>query len=218
MANNPLNIRYADTNDWLGQVGNANGFVDFADDSYSYRAADALIQGYGSKRGATTLRDVISIYAPPTENDTDNYINFVSNRTNLNPDVSLDLNDPVLRTNILSAMAMMESGVRITPQEVAAKIASADGNLPTGDNLSAVFDSVFGTGANTEPDRIPPNQGFNIIDGPQLPVGASITAQPGEIIELEQARPYSLGEAFSRGVSSGGVGMRSSFNYFDSAD
>ena len=34
---------------------------------------------------------------------------------------------------------------------------------------------------------------------------------------FEQARPSSLGEAFERGMSSGAVGMRSSFNYFDAA-
>ena len=139
MANNPLNIRFSAQNDWLGQSGNDRGFVDFQDDAFSYRAADQLISSYATNRGARSVRDVISVYAPPNENDTDNYIRFVSGQMNVNPDDQLDLSDPNLRSSMLSAMAMMESGVKITPGQVTQKIKSA--NEP---DLSSKFDSVFG--------------------------------------------------------------------------
>ena len=142
MANNPLNVRYSDANDWVGQIGNDRGFVDFSDDSFSYRAADMLLGNYGSVKGARTLRDTISIYAPPNENDTDNYVNFVSSRLNINPDAPIDLDDPNLRTILLSAMVKMESGFDITPGQVAQKLKMASTQTPA-DDLRAVFDSVF---------------------------------------------------------------------------
>lgn len=51
-------------------------------------------------------------------------------------------------------------------------------------------------------------------------LGASNPVDPlldAEVSEFNQAAPIGLGEAFSRGVTSGAAGMRSSFNYADAA-
>jgi len=40
-------------------------------------------------RRGLTLRELISIYAPPNENDTSNYINETVRRTGIDPDVKL---------------------------------------------------------------------------------------------------------------------------------
>lgn len=218
MANNPLNIRFSDQNNWLGQSGSDRGFVSFVDDAYSYRAADQLISNYATNRGARSVRDVVSIYAPPNENNTDNYVRFVAGRMGVGLDDTLDLSDPNIRSNMLSAMALMESGIRISPGEVSQKISDADANNTT--DLSAVFDSVFGGAPQpaAQPSTTTATTGFDISGGPQLPSDfKGVQAQPGDFEAIEQARPYSLGEAFNRGMSSGAVGMRSSFNYFDAA-
>lgn len=122
-TNNPLNIRYNQDNDWLGQVGQDSGFASFSDRSYGYRAADRVLENYG-KGGVNTLRGAISRFAPPTENDTDNYVTFVSGRLGLDPDAEIDLSDPRTRANMLSAMAKMETGTDITPDELSAALSS----------------------------------------------------------------------------------------------
>lgn len=122
-TNNPLNIRYNQDNDWLGQVGQDSGFASFSDRNYGYRAADRVLENYG-KGGVNTLRGAISRFAPPTENDTDNYVTFVSGRLGLDPDAEIDLSDPRTRANMLSAMAKMETGTDITPDELSAALSS----------------------------------------------------------------------------------------------
>lgn len=122
-TNNPLNIRYNQDNDWLGQVGQDSGFASFSDRNYGYRAADRVLENYG-KSGVNTLRGAISRFAPPTENDTDNYVTFVSGRLGLDPDAEIDLSDPRTRANMISAMAKMETNTDITPDELSAALSN----------------------------------------------------------------------------------------------
>lgn len=112
--NNPLNIRYHDANDWEGQVGSDSGFAQFDTPENGVRAADILIQNYGKKYGARSIRDVVSRFAPPNENDTDHYIDFVSKQSGLGADDEIDLADAATRRKILAAMARMETGYEIT--------------------------------------------------------------------------------------------------------
>lgn len=74
--NNPLNIRFNSENNWLGQVGNQGGFVEFQSSYYGRRAAYRLILHY-IKDGCDTLDDILHRFAPPSENPTAKYINFV---------------------------------------------------------------------------------------------------------------------------------------------
>lgn len=74
--NNPLNIRFNSENNWLGQVGNQGGFVEFQSSYYGRRAAYRLILHY-IKDGCDTLDDILHRFAPPSENSTQSYINFV---------------------------------------------------------------------------------------------------------------------------------------------
>lgn len=72
IAHNPLNIRV--TNDvWKGQKGQYKGFVDFVDDVDGYRAAVKILLGYIGD-GLVTPRDIISKWAPETENDVEAYL------------------------------------------------------------------------------------------------------------------------------------------------
>lgn len=104
--NNPLNIRYNCFNRWIGLEGHTKGFCDFDSLEHGVRAAAYLIcKSYRSK-GICTLRDIINRFAPPSENPTSRYINYVSDLCSLKPDKVLDLFDYV---HVLHYMALYES-------------------------------------------------------------------------------------------------------------
>lgn len=109
---NPLNIRYASQNDWRGQVGVHKGFCVFENEAYGFRAAFVIIGNY-IKKGHNTIREIVSRWAPPSENNTDAYIEFVSEETIIDPDFELtdnSIHDYWTKIMIIRAMARMESG------------------------------------------------------------------------------------------------------------
>ena len=74
--NNPLNIRFSPMNQWKGQIGCRKGFCVFDTKVHGYRAALVLLHNY-VKRGYDTVHEIISRWAPASENDTKNYIRVV---------------------------------------------------------------------------------------------------------------------------------------------
>ena len=82
--NNPLNIRKVPGTHWKGEIlpsiqgGDGGGsFVRFETIEYGLRAAFVLLRTYSAKYHANCIRDIISRWAPPTENDTEKYIKNV---------------------------------------------------------------------------------------------------------------------------------------------
>lgn len=79
--NNPGNIRHNPANDWLGMVGqDEDGFVKFSDAKYGIRAMGKIIDSYKT-RGVVMLRQIIETWAPPGENDTDDYLAHIQQKT-----------------------------------------------------------------------------------------------------------------------------------------
>ena len=128
--NNPLNIRKS-ADKWQGQI-NANvndndnnsspkgdaEFVQFYTMEYGWRAAFVILcKTYYGKYKLRTIRDIVSRWAPPKENNTPAYIRHVSDYTGIGPD--RDLGDPQTHpTNWLLigyAMAVMENGKTLPP-------------------------------------------------------------------------------------------------------
>lgn len=109
---NPLNIRKGDN--WQGRstIDNDKEFVTFINDAYGFRAAFRIIHnGFKAKPPRNTIRQIISRWAPPEDNnDTINYINYVSRRTKIGPDTKLAYQDVGRMVDIVAAMAKMESG------------------------------------------------------------------------------------------------------------
>jgi len=108
--NNPLNIRISD-NDWKGKVliNNDGQFEQFVSMYYGFRAAILTIETYIIKYGCNTIRSIITRWAPPNENHTSNYINFVCRATGIGGNEPLSNHDKRLK-HIVAAMAIMESG------------------------------------------------------------------------------------------------------------
>ncbi|MBO7472137.1 MAG: hypothetical protein J6T78_09810 [Bacteroidaceae bacterium] len=76
---NPLNIRRVAGTTWKGQRDEQtdNAFVQFESIEWGIRAAFVLLRTYSTKYHANCIRDIISRWAPPTENDTERYIRNV---------------------------------------------------------------------------------------------------------------------------------------------
>lgn len=63
-------------NKWRGQIGSHKGFCKFDTMEHGYRAALVLLHNY-VKRGHDTIYEIISRWAPESENDTKAYIRTV---------------------------------------------------------------------------------------------------------------------------------------------
>ena len=131
--NNPLNIRYSKQNQWIGQIGEENGFCVFDTAEHGFRAAFLLLKNYGRK-GFNTLPLIIARWAPYIENPTASYIEFIAKRLiMLGYEVyddrlnfqRLDMgNDEVIK-DLLYCMCLFESGKRPQLKEVEAALKKA---------------------------------------------------------------------------------------------
>ena len=113
--NNPLNIRQ-NNQGFLGEAGDESGFVRFESPEYGLRAADRILNTYGRDYGINTLEALVNRFAPPSENDSGAYLDFVSSQTGIGAQDEIDLTDPQVRGVILPAMARIESRSDITPE------------------------------------------------------------------------------------------------------
>ena len=114
--NNPLNIRRNPANKWQGQrpVQTDPAFVQFLSDEWGFRAAAVILRNY-RRKGICTVRQIISRWAPPSENRTARYISTVCQKTGFQPDTVIE--GRVKEGLLLRAMALVETG-RLYPLEV----------------------------------------------------------------------------------------------------
>lgn len=106
---NPGNIRYSQYNKWQGQTGQDDkGFVIFETDFYGLRALARLLLNY-EKNGAYTVRQIITKYAPATENDTNAYVMSVSNALDVAPDAALMVATRL--PDLMAAIVKHENGI-----------------------------------------------------------------------------------------------------------
>lgn len=83
--NNPFNIRYNAKNRWKGLLGSDNGFCTFISIRYGIRTAAYLLMRSYRRRGLHTYAELISAFAPRSENPIDNYIQFVCGSLHVKP-------------------------------------------------------------------------------------------------------------------------------------
>ena len=91
--NNPFNI-IKSTNAWQGLSADQSAdpyFATFNDALYGIRAGVKLISTYFEKYGLNTVRGIISKFAPPSENNTQAYIQAVAKTLQITPDTPLNL-------------------------------------------------------------------------------------------------------------------------------
>lgn len=87
---NPGNMRSS-----VFEIGKRDGFSVFLNDQVGFAALvyDIWCKANGKTvtklNGASTIRDLIYVWAPPHENNTENYVKFVEQRTGLRSDTTL---------------------------------------------------------------------------------------------------------------------------------
>ena len=120
--NNPLNIRHnADV--FQGEInGNDKSFKTFSSMSYGYRAAFVTLGTYLS-RGWNTIEKIISKWAPPIENNTENYIANVVKWSGVPKDKILTAADGADYILIVSAMSFAENGINADINQIKAGFA-----------------------------------------------------------------------------------------------
>lgn len=192
--NNWLNIRYNPANDWVGQTGSdGGGFVQFDDPVNGLRAADRLLSNYGKNYSIDTVTDTIQRFAPPEDNNpTPAYAAYVADKMGLSPDDKIDLSDPAVREQMLSAMVSFE-----TPQ--AAELYS-----------SAMMDQARGIGATAAGDAPPVAKRASSTP----PTEARQQAKAPKIENGRLVREMPLTEVFSRSVQAGAEGLATDIDYF----
>ena len=112
LYNNPGNIEFANQEGATRRKlkdGTYSRFAVFPSQEEGLYQIGRQLQLYDS-RGTSTIRGMISKYAPPNENKTNNYINWVSQQSNTKPDAQVDMSDPKLVEALIRAIVRMEVG------------------------------------------------------------------------------------------------------------
>jgi hypothetical protein len=125
--NNPGNIRYNPAfSPWQGQTGaDAAGYLTFDTPENGIRAIgkDLLSK---ARRGLVTVRAIVTVYAPPSENNTGAYIKAVSDGLGVGADDPLDFADQDTVAAFVREIIQHENGlVNYTDTQIAAAIRSA---------------------------------------------------------------------------------------------
>lgn len=116
--NNPLNIRKG--NNWKGERQNQTdkSFEEFVSMEYGIRAGFVLLRNYitgysGKTTPFDTVRKIVRRWAPPSENATQKYIDFVARDMNVSPDTKISFKDKKTMVSLVNAMIFVECGQRI---------------------------------------------------------------------------------------------------------
>jgi len=114
--NNPFNIRKG--NNWKGERPNQTDkeFEEFISMEYGIRAGLRLILNHitgfrGKRKPMNTVRKLITTWAPPSENNTERYIETVCRAVPCSSFAIIDPKDKNTICKIARAMVAMECGV-----------------------------------------------------------------------------------------------------------
>lgn len=108
--NNPLNIRVGCK--WVGEVDNPTDkdFEQFTCMHYGLRAGFIILQRYIERYHLDNLTEILSRWAPSSENATTKYIAFVSEHTGIGALETLSFSDKDKMVEIVREMCFYENG------------------------------------------------------------------------------------------------------------
>lgn len=106
--NNPGNLKKTGDK-WQGLAGDDGTFFTFIEPEYGIRAMAKVLNTYYYTHGLKNVSDIITRYAPGTENNTNEYIQFVSNSMGVDPLETL--NFPNALFNLVDAIINFENGM-----------------------------------------------------------------------------------------------------------
>lgn len=116
---NPGNIRRSKVR-YRGEVRPSRDpdFKQFESLAWGYRAIFVLLDTYRIRYGLSTIRGMISRWAPPSENHTEVYIRAVAADTGIDPDEPLDTLDPATMIPLAAAISRVENGTAADRGEI----------------------------------------------------------------------------------------------------
>lgn len=125
--NNPTNIRFNSANAWDGQSGqDGTGFATFSSATLGIRAGAKLLRNYQRNSGLSSIREVLTRWAPSSENNTESYIKHVVQLTGIGADEFLRLQNEQVLVSVVSAIIKHENGINpYTDDVIAAGVALA---------------------------------------------------------------------------------------------
>jgi hypothetical protein len=107
--NNPGNIRRGPTLwEGLAAVQPDFDFCTFTTPEYGIRALAVILRNYQVIHGLNTVADIIDRWAPPIENDTAAYTNFVCDRCGVTQDQFIDTGEKAVMAGLITAIIHME--------------------------------------------------------------------------------------------------------------
>jgi hypothetical protein len=109
--NNPGNIRHSKVR-WVGEADDQPDpdFVTFIAPEFGIRAICKVLLSYQSDDQCKTIRQMISRWAPPSENDTEAYVNACCRASGLGPDDSANVRITSVITPLVEAIIRQECG------------------------------------------------------------------------------------------------------------
>lgn len=156
-ANNVGNIRATPGVSFPGQGPAQNGFMTFGTPQEGVNATVANLGAYVRQNPAITVAQAIAKWAPPNENNTQQYISQVAEGTGINPGMPMAevLKDPAMAAQFVDAMTRKEKG-GLPPGVTADTFMAA--TTPAGMPAQGASEAPTGAPAPVAPPAAPPPQ------------------------------------------------------------
>lgn len=172
--NNPGNIRPGAG--FFGEIGDDGGYAEFDSDAAGIRAIQRLLKTYGNQYGINTLRGLANRYAPPSDNNpTDNYIEFLSQQTGIDPDEPINLAER--GSEIIPAIIGFEQGQQPFSQDMINKAIGAAQFDDEEDIKSALFPQELIDAGVSPSDLAQADQSPGLMSAMAATSGSSPTPQ-----------------------------------------
>ncbi|PHM60984.1 structural protein [Xenorhabdus ishibashii] len=115
---NPGNIRHGDKWRGLRDIQTDTSFCQFVAPEYGIRAMLKILRNYERKYGDNTIRQFISRWAPPNENNTESYIAYVCQSVGVTSSAVVDVENVATMRRLVKSIIQMENGQQPYSDEV----------------------------------------------------------------------------------------------------
>lgn len=118
--NNPGNIRWGEN--WKGLVPDGRkkdkSFCVFEEPKWGIRALCKVLITYNRRYGLDTVQEIISRFAPTSENDTKAYMNHVAKLLGVRPDEQIKVCNERVMYTLITSIIQHENGVQPYSEEI----------------------------------------------------------------------------------------------------